>query len=62
MAPKQGAPRKLVCPQAWLGSPKLVCAKVRSSNKPVTPVQVGAAFMSHNVALPDGKTLKFEIW
>jgi GTPase SAR1 family protein len=25
-------------------------------------VQVGAAFMSHNVALPDGKSLKFEIW
>lgn len=25
-------------------------------------VQVGAAFMSHNVLLPDGKSLKFEIW
>lgn len=24
--------------------------------------QVGAAFMSHNVALPDGQSLKFEIW
>eukprot|EP00879_Flechtneria_rotunda_P021379 GHRR01022534.1.p1 GENE.GHRR01022534.1~~GHRR01022534.1.p1 ORF type:complete len:137 (+),score=20.97 GHRR01022534.1:208-618(+) len=24
--------------------------------------QVGAAFVSHNVALPDGKSLKFEIW
>jgi hypothetical protein len=24
--------------------------------------QVGAAFMSHHVSLPDGKTIKFEIW
>lgn len=25
-------------------------------------VQVGAAFMSHNVSLPDGKSMRFEIW
>ena len=25
-------------------------------------LQVGAAFMSHSLHLPDGKTVKFEIW
>lgn len=28
----------------------------------VAELQVGAAFMSHSVALPNGQSLKFEIW
>lgn len=40
---------------------RAVCHAVRML-PPVNIQQVGAAFMSHNVALPDGQSLKFEIW
>ena len=35
---------------------------VRGQFDPSSKVTVGAAFMSHSVHLPDGTTVKFEIW
>jgi len=32
------------------------------SNSNMNVIQVGAAFMSHSLTLPDGKNVKFEIW
>ena len=38
------------------GAPSLLSCRA------VAALQVGAAFMSHSVALPNGQSLKFEIW
>jgi len=40
----------------------LVLRFVRGQFDPSSKVTVGAAFMSHPVALPDSTTIKFEIW
>lgn len=45
-----------------VGKSCLVLRYVRNTFDPNSKITVGAAFMSHNVALPDGQSLKFEIW
>eukprot|EP00878_Enallax_costatus_P003497 GHUV01003710.1.p1 GENE.GHUV01003710.1~~GHUV01003710.1.p1 ORF type:complete len:219 (+),score=51.34 GHUV01003710.1:163-819(+) len=45
-----------------VGKSCLVLRYVRGQFDPNSKITVGAAFMSHNVLLPDGKSLKFEIW
>lgn len=45
-----------------VGKSCLVLRYVRGQFDPNSKITVGAAFMSHNVTLPDGKTIKFEIW
>jgi GTPase SAR1 family protein len=44
-------------------APKLASPRCRIAAAAVARwPQVGAAFMSHNVSLPDGKSMRFEIW
>ncbi len=45
-----------------VGKSCLVLRFVRGQFDPSSKVTVGAAFMSHPVALPDSSTVKFEIW
>ena len=45
-----------------VGKSCLVLRYVRGQFDPTSKVTVGAAFMSHSVHLPDGTTIKFEIW
>lgn len=45
-----------------VGKSCLVLRYVRNTFDANSKITVGAAFMSHNVALPDGQSLKFEIW
>ena len=45
-----------------VGKSCLVLRYVRGQFDPSSKVTVGAAFMSHSVHLPDGTTVKFEIW
>jgi len=45
-----------------VGKSCLVLRFVRGHFDPSSKVTVGAAFMSHPVALPDSSTVKFEIW
>lgn len=45
-----------------VGKSCLVLRYVRGQFDPNSKVTVGAAFMSHSVHLPDGTTVKFEIW
>eukprot|EP00879_Flechtneria_rotunda_P003389 GHRR01003617.1.p1 GENE.GHRR01003617.1~~GHRR01003617.1.p1 ORF type:complete len:226 (+),score=87.32 GHRR01003617.1:130-807(+) len=45
-----------------VGKSCLVLRYIRGQFNPSSKITVGAAFVSHNVALPDGKSLKFEIW
>lgn len=45
-----------------VGKSCLVLRYVRNQFDPSSKITVGAAFMSHNVSLPDGATMKFEIW
>ena len=52
---------KHTCVQG-VGKSCLVLRYVRGQFDPTSKVTVGAAFMSHSVHLPDGTTIKFEIW
>ncbi|WIA32527.1 hypothetical protein OEZ86_003340 [Tetradesmus obliquus] len=45
-----------------VGKSCLVLRYVRNQFDPSSKITVGAAFMSHNVSLPDGKSMRFEIW
>ncbi len=45
-----------------VGKSCLVLRYVRGQFDPTSKVTVGAAFMSQSVHLPDGTTIKFEIW
>lgn len=50
------------CAIQGVGKSCLVLRYVRGQFDPTSKVTVGAAFMSHSVHLPDGSTIKFEIW
>jgi GTPase SAR1 family protein len=45
-----------------VGKSCIVLRYVRGTFDPSSKITVGAAFLAHNVSLPDGKSLKFEIW
>ena len=45
-----------------VGKSCLVLRYVRNQFDPASKITVGAAFLSHNVSLPEGQTIKFEIW
>ena len=63
-APPGGMPRikMVLLGDSGVGKSCLVLRFVLGQFDPSSKVTVGAAFMSHPVALPDSSTVKFEIW
>ncbi len=59
----QQAPHCRPCPAPQgVGKSCIVLRYVRGTFDPSSKITVGAAFLAHNVALPGGASLKFEIW
>ena len=55
-------PNSLCLDMQGVGKSCLVLRYVKGLFESASRVTVGAAFLAHSVSLPDGRTVKFEIW